>query len=84
MFEMIITIISSTYTSVCVCVQVFCLDFATSGASPTVRGSVAVPERFHRLTWSVKPSEQSNLPVSRDTWRSVRAWSLLQLQPVGL
>lgn len=44
--------------------QVFSLDFATTGASPTVRGSVAVPERFSRLTWGVKPSEQSNLPVS--------------------
>lgn len=44
--------------------QVFALDFASGGASPAVRGSVAVPERFSRLAWGVKPSEQANLPVS--------------------
>lgn len=42
--------------------EVFALDFASGGASPAVRGSVAVPERFSRLAWGVKPSEQANLP----------------------
>lgn len=51
--------------------QVFSMDFATAGASPTVRGSVAVPERFSRLTWGAKPSEQANLPVSSPLQGSV-------------
>jgi len=37
--------------------EVFVLDFASSDTTPLVGGSIAVPERFTRLAWGLKPSE---------------------------
>ena len=45
-------------------VKVFVLDFASSDTTPPVGGSIAVPERFTRLAWGLKPSEALPYTVS--------------------